>query len=93
MPARTRFGGRKTALLWSLDSPVCVAASRLIVCREVSPRSTSPRPVLPAPFGSVVPAFVAGCEAVLPIVKNGKPSVVLKIDRVRSVVMRARHRA
>jgi len=26
-------------------------------------------------------------------VKNGKPSVVLKIDRVRSVVMRARHRA
>jgi len=62
-------------------------------CREVSPRPTSPRTVLPAPFGSVVPAFVAGCEAVLPIVKNGKPMVVLGIDRVRFVVRRARHRA
>src|SRR5450756_1761837 len=62
-------------------------------CREGSPQPTSPRPVLRAPFGSVVPAFVAGCEAILPIVKNGKPIVVLKINRVRTVVRRARHRA
>jgi hypothetical protein len=62
-------------------------------CREVSSRPTRPRPVLPAPSGSVVPAFVAGCEAILPIVKNGKPIVVLKINRVRTVVRRARHRA
>jgi hypothetical protein len=36
-------------------------------------RPASPRPILPALLGSVVPAFVAGCEAVLPVAKKCKP--------------------
>lgn len=92
LPGQGSGGARRPcsgpATLW------CVFLARgSSYCREVSPRPTSPRPVLPAPFGSVVPAFVAGCEAILPIVKNGKPIVVLKINRVRTVARRARHRA